>query len=76
MEDMDDLFEKVNEELAKQAQDILALDPSSFIDYDTAIVDMIERLTAIWYSGYEFGMEDRLAESLDLDLELDEEAEL
>jgi len=74
MEDMDDLFELVNEELAKQAQDILALDPNSFIDYDTAIADMIERLTAIWYSGYEFGMEDRLAESLDL--ELDEEAEL
>ena len=74
MEDMDDLFERVNEELAKQAQDILALDPNSFIDYDTAIADMIERLTAVWYSGYEFGMEDRLAESLDL--ELDEEAEL
>lgn len=74
MKDMDDLFELVNEELAKQAQDILALDPSSFIDYDTAIADMIERLTAVWYSGYEFGMEDRLAESLDL--ELDEEAEL
>jgi len=74
MKDIDDLFELVNEELAKQAQDILALDPNSFIDYDTAIADMIERLTAIWYSGYEFGMEDRLAESLDL--ELDEEAEL
>ena len=74
MNDMDDLFEKINEELAKQAQDILALDPNSFMDYDTAIADMIERLTAIWYSGYEFGMEDRLAESLDL--ELDEEAEL
>lgn len=74
MKDMDDLFELVNEELAKQAQDILALDPNSFIDYDTAIADMIERLTAVWYSGYEFGMEDRLAESLDL--ELDEEAEL
>lgn len=74
MKDIDDLFERVNEELAKQAQDILALDPNSFIDYDTAIADMIERLTAVWYSGYEFGMEDRLAESLDL--ELDEEAEL
>lgn len=74
MKDIDDLFELVNEELAKQAQDILALDPNSFIDYDTAIADMIERLTAVWYSGYEFGMEDRLAESLDL--ELDEEAEL
>ena len=74
MKDIDDLFERVNEELAKQAQDILALDPNSFIDYDTAIADMIERLTAVWYSGYEFGMEDRLAENLDL--ELDEEAEL
>ena len=74
MNDMDDLFEKINEELAKQAQDILALDPNSFIDYDTAIADMIERLTAIWYSGYEFGMEDRLNEGISL--ELDEEAEL
>lgn len=64
---MDDLYELVNEELARQAQDILALDPNSFIDYDTAMADMIERLTAVWYSGYEFGMEDRLNEGLDLE---------
>jgi hypothetical protein len=36
------------------------------------MADMIERLTAVWYSGYEFGMEDRLNEGL----ELEEEAEL
>jgi hypothetical protein len=69
---VDDLYELVNEELARQAQDILALDPNSFIDYDTAMADMIERLTEVWYSGYEFGMEDRLNEGL----EVDEEAEL
>ena len=69
---MDDLYELVNAELVKQAQDIIAL--GEYDDYDNAIADMVERLTAVWYSGYEFGMEDRLAESLDL--ELDEEAEL
>jgi hypothetical protein len=72
MKDIDDLFELVNAEIVKQAQDILAL--GDYDDYDNAIADMVERLTAVWYSGYEFGMEDRLAESLDL--ELDEEAEL
>jgi len=76
VEDIDDLYERVNAELVKQAQGILALDPNSFIDYDTAMSDMVERLTAIWYSGYEFGMEDRLNEDLDLDLEVEEEAEL
>jgi hypothetical protein len=69
---MDDLYELVNAELVKQAQDILAL--GEYDDYDNAIADMVERLTAVWYSGYEFGMEDRLNEGISL--ELDEEAEL
>lgn len=68
----DDLVEKINAEIVKQAQDILAL--GDYDDYDTAIMDMVERLTAIWYSGYEFGMEDRLNEGIELDLE--EEVEL
>lgn len=70
----DDLVDKINAELVRQAVNILELDNSEIADYDMAVQDMVERLTAIWYSGYEFGMEDRLNQGIELDLE--EEAEL
>lgn len=69
----DDLVDKINAELVKQAVAILELDNSEIADYDMAVQDMVERLTAIWYSGYEFGMEDRLNQGLELDVEEDVE---
>lgn len=65
----DDLVDKINAELVRQAVNILELDNSEIADYDMAVQDMVERLTAIWYSGYEFGLEDRLNQGIDLDLE-------
>jgi hypothetical protein len=56
----------INQELVKQAEDILA-PYASGIDYDTELVDMVERLTAIWYSGYEFGVDDNLSEDIALE---------
>jgi len=70
----DDLVDKINAELVKQAISILELDNSDVADFDMAVEDMVERLTAIWYSGYEFGMEDRRNQGIELDLE--EEVEL
>jgi hypothetical protein len=51
-----ELEDIINAELVKQAEDILAHHAES-IDYDNELVDMVERLTAIWYSGYEFGLD-------------------
>ena len=61
-----ELEELINRELIKQAEDILA-PYASEIDYETELADMVERLTAIWYSGYEFGVDDNLAEDMALE---------
>lgn len=63
--DDSDILEGINAEIVKAAQDILVLDPSEFGDYDLAMSDMVERLTAVWYNGYEHGLEDRLSDDLE-----------
>lgn len=75
-EDIDGLYDKVNAELIKHAQDILALDNNSWADETSALADMVERLTAIWFSGYEWGLEYRLDESLELEYEDELEVEV
>lgn len=63
---VDSLYERLNAEIIAQAQDILSLDSE---DYEGAIADIVERLTAVWFSGYEYGMENRLDESLEYEYE-------
>ena len=61
-----ELEDIIDQELINQAKDILA-PYASGIDYEHELVDMVERLTAIWYSGYEFGIDDSIAEDVALE---------